>query len=86
MRKSDLILPDAPLSKGDKGMHVDRLHHCIDNILKYKGKNKTSSLEPSYYGDITRDRILSFQAAQGIRTTGIYDKLTRQKLREALCR
>lgn len=81
--KKYIYIPDAPLKKGDRGMHVDRLQYALDTILKYRGKNKTSAIEPAYFGDTTMHRLASFQAAQGIKITGVYDSLTRQKLREA---
>lgn len=83
MRKVYYI-PDAPLMKGCRGMHVDRLQYALDGVFKYRGKNKISKIEPSYYGDETVSNIKTFQAAQGIKITGIYDHMTRQKLREVL--
>lgn len=87
MRKSDLILPNATLMPKDMGLGVSRLHACMDYIYKLKGKNKLESIEPGYYGINTLITIKRFQEDNNIHITGIYDKLTRQKLREVLsCR
>lgn len=87
MRKSDLILPDYPIKAGDRSLQVARLQACLDAIYKFKGKNKLESSEPSYMGDNTIRALKSFQASQEMHITGVYDRLTRQKLRELLqCR
>lgn len=84
MRKSDLVLPDYPINKGDRGLNVARLQACFDYIYKHKGNKKLQSLEPSYMGSYTYIDLLAFQEENKIRKTGIYDKLTRQKLREVI--
>lgn len=82
--KENLYIPDAPLNLKDRGMQTERLQMCLDNILKYKGKNKLMSLEPAYFGSNTAEALKVFQDMQGIRATGNYDALTRQKLREVI--
>ena len=87
MKRSDLILPDYPLKEGDRGLHVARLQACFDTIYKLKGKKKLESIEPSYFGRITSEYVLVFQENEGIKRTAVYDRQTRQKLREVLqCR
>lgn len=86
MKRAELILPDAPLIVGARGMHVDRLQVCLDTILKYRGKKKLQSMEPSYYGPATMEAVNRFQREQNIKE-GFYDKTTRQRLREVIqCR
>lgn len=87
MKRSDLILPDYPIKKGDRGLNVVRLQACLDSLYKRKGKNKLQSLEPSYMGLDTMELLYHFQQDKEIRATGEYDRLTRQKLREVIsCR
>lgn len=85
-KQQELILPNYPIRQGDRGLDVARLQAILDVIYKRKGKKKLQSLEPSYFGYETRDLILHFQAEHDIKLTGVYDHLTRQKIRETLCR
>lgn len=84
MKRSDLVLPDYPIKHGDRGLNVARLQLCLDTIYKRKGKKKLESLEPSLMGYETVQLLYHFQADNGIRATGVYDRLTRQKLREVI--
>lgn len=86
MKRAELVLPDAPLILGSRGMAVDRLQVCLDTILKYKGKKKLQSMEPHYYGQATLEAVNRFQREHDIKE-GFYDKTTRQRLREVIqCR
>ena len=79
MKKTELKIPDAPLVRGDRGMQVDNLQNILKYILKYK-----KDPEPSYFGIFTEDKIKAIQERLGIKITGIYDHMTRTKLREVL--
>ena len=79
MKKNELIIPDAPLARGDRGMHVDNLQNILKYIFKYKKEP-----EPSYFGRFTQDRVMALQDKLGIKITGYYDYMTRTKLREVL--
>ena len=83
MKRAELVLPDAPLILGSRGMAVDRLQVCLDTILKYKGKKKLQSIEPHYYGMATLEAVNKFQAQEGLKQS-FYDKTTRQRLREVI--
>lgn len=89
MRKKivNLILPDAPLSQGDKGMDVERLQLCLDHYFKLKGKKKITANEPARFGEMTWNYLMRFQAEniEGIPfRIGQLDAVTRQRLREVL--
>lgn len=84
MKRSDLVLPDYPILRGDRNLNVARLQACFDYIYKHKGNKKLQSLEPSYMGAYTYMDLLTFQEEHEIRKTGIYDRTTRQKLREVI--
>ena len=85
MKRKELTLPNSPLMRGDSGLDVIRLQECLDNILKLKGKKKLQSIEPNHFGLATEAAVKAFQIQQfTIRTSGIYDKMTRAKLREAI--
>lgn len=84
MRKSDLILPNYPIRKGDRGLDVSRLQACLDMLYKRKGKKKLEALEPAYMGSYTMELLYHFQTEKEIRATGEYDRITRQKLREVI--
>lgn len=84
MKRPELVLPDYPIYKGDRGLSVSRLQACFDVIYKFKGKKKLESIEPAYCGDITLNVLKDFQESQEIRISGVYDRLTRQKLREVI--
>ena len=79
MKKQDLIIPDAPLKMGARGIQVDNLQAILKYILKYKKEP-----EPSYYGRFTEDKVKVIQENLGIRISGVYDNMTRSTLREAL--
>ena len=82
--KDNFNIPDAPLNLSERGMQTERLQLCLDHILKYKGKNKLSCLEPAYFGPATFEAVKIFQEKAGIKISGNYDATTRQKLREAI--
>lgn len=83
-KKIELVLPDYPINKGDRGLNVSRLQACFDAIYKLKGKKKLESIEPAYCGADTYMYLLQFQEENNCRCKGYYDRLTRQKLREVL--
>lgn len=83
-KKIELVLPDYPINKGDRGLNVSRLQACFDAIYKLKGKKKLESIEPAYCGMDTYSYLLMFQTEHECRNKGTYDRLTRQKLREVL--
>lgn len=86
-RKKIYQLPNAPLAPGDKGMDVDRLQQALDHILKYKVKERLQTTEPGWYGVRTATAVWLFRENSGIKADFDFDKLARQKLREALsCR
>lgn len=82
-----LVLPDAPLQYGDRGMDAERLQLALEHIYKLKGKKKITYNEPSYFGLLTMKYLVDFQ--QGHMTgipvrRGVFDKTTRQIMREVL--
>lgn len=83
-RKKIYQLPDAPLSPGDKGMHVDRLQEALDHVLKLRGKNRLRVREPGWYSIGTSTAVYRFRDEAGIRADFDFDKQAREKLREAL--
>lgn len=83
-RKKIYQLPDAPLSPGDKGMHVDRLQEALDKVLKLRGKNRLRVREPGWYSIGTSTAVYRFRDEAGIRADFDFDTTTRNKLREAL--
>lgn len=83
-RKKIYQLPDAPLSPGDKGMHVDRLQEALDKVLKLRGKNRLRVREPGWYSIGTSTAVYRFRDESGIRADFEFDKQAREKLREAL--
>ena len=89
MRKKSIdnyIIPDI-CKPGDRSMDVERLQNCLDYVLKFKGKKKLQSIEPAYYGIDTSQAVYAFQKLQEIPANGIFNHLTRTKLREAIeCR
>lgn len=86
-RKKIYQLPNAPLKRGDKGMHVVRLQEALDLILKYKGKTQLQKTEKGWYGVRTAIAVYKFRDDSGIRADFDFDETARQKLREVLsCR
>lgn len=86
MRKKSVdnfIIPDV-CKPCDRSMDVERLQQCLDYILKFKGKKKLESIEPAYYGTETAEAVYAFQALHEIPATGIFNHLTRTKLREVI--
>lgn len=86
MRKKSIdnfIIPDT-CKTGDRSMDVERLQKCLDHILKFKGKKKLESIEPAYYGIETAQAVYAFQELQQIPANGIFNHLTRTKLREVI--
>ena len=79
MKKADLKLPDAPLKRNDRGMGVDNLQTILKYILKYKKEP-----DKAYFGTFTEEKVKALQEKLGVRITGIYDDMTRTKLREVL--
>ena len=86
MRKKSIdnfIIPDVCMPN-DRSMDVERLQKCLDHIFKLKGKKKLESIEPAYYGFQTKFYVKKFQFDQMIRADGVFDHLTRTKLREVI--
>ena len=83
-RKKIFQLPNAPLRRGDKGMHVDRLQEALDRVLKYKGKTQLQKTEKGWYGVRTAIAVYAFRDKMGIKADFDFDDQSREKLREVL--
>lgn len=83
-RKKIYQLPNAPLKRGDKGMHVQFLQEALDHILKYRVKDRLQKTERGWYGVRTAIAVYKFRLDYGIAADFDFDKQTREKLREVL--
>ena len=87
MRKriqQEVIIPDAPLKRGDRGMAVENLQRTLQSILKTKGKANPLNIEPGIYGPATEMMVRHFQGTYGLFPSGAYTELTRLRIKEVL--
>ena len=79
-----IIIPDAPLKRGTKGMAVINLQRVLQSILKTKGKANPLNIEPGIYGPVTEMMVRHFQGTYGLFPCGTYTELTRLRIKEVL--
>ncbi len=87
MRKriqQEVIIPDAPLKRGDRGMAVENLQKVLQSILKTRGKVNPLTYEPGIYGPLTDGMVRRFQGTYGLFPSGTYTALTRLRIKEVL--
>lgn len=79
-----IIVPYAPLKRGDKGMAVENLQRTLQSILKTKGKANPLNTEPGIYGPATEMMVRRFQGNYGLFPSGTYTILTKMRIQEVL--
>ena len=79
-----IIIPDAPLKRGNRGMAVENLQRTLQSILKTKGKANPLNTEPGIYGPATEMMVRHFQGTYGLFPSGAYTELTRLRIKEVL--
>lgn len=79
-----IVVPDAPLKKGDRSLGVMYLQVALQNVLKLTGKNDIVKSENGYFGAKTENAVRIFQEKNNIHIDGRYTDLTRRVLREVL--
>ena len=87
MRKNlNIVIPDAPLKRGDRSLGVMYLQIALQAVCKTKKPDIVKN-ENGYFGYMTETRLRNFQAENKIHIDGRYTDLTRRVLREVLkCR
>ena len=82
-----IVVPDAPLKRGDRSLGVMYLQIALQSVMKLTGKNDIVKAENGYFGYKTEGAVKAFQEKNGIHIDGRYTDLTRRVLREVLkCR
>lgn len=79
-----IVVPDAPLKKGDRSLGVMYLQVALQKVLKLTGKNDIVKSENGYFGIKTENAVRIFQEKNRIHIDGRYTDLTRRVLREVL--
>ena len=80
----DIVVPDAPLKRGDRSLGVMYLQIALQSVLKLTGKNDIVRSENGFFGNKTENAVRSFQEKHKIHIDGRYTDLTRRVLREVL--
>ena len=80
----EIVIPDAPLKKGDRCLGVMYLQLALQTVLKLTGKNDIVKSENGYFGIKTESAVKLFQEKNKIHIDGRYTDLTRRVLREVL--
>lgn len=80
----NIVVPDAPLKKGDRSLGVMYLQIALQDVLGLRGKNDIVRSENGYFGIKTETAVISFQEKYHIHIDGRYTDLTRRVLREVL--
>lgn len=80
----NIVVPDAPLKKGDRSLGVMYLQVALQAVMKLTGKNDIVRSENGYFGIKTENAVRSFQEKNHIHIDGRYTDLTRRVLREVL--
>ena len=85
MKKSiNLVIPHAPCKRGDMGLDIFNLQVCLDNIMKYRGKNSLVRNEQGHFGQLTEKAVRDFQESHGLFINGEFTPLTRLRIKEVL--
>lgn len=79
-----VVVPDAPLKKGDRSLGVMYLQVALQKVLKLTGKHDIVRSENGYFGIKTENAVRIFQEKNHIHIDGRYTDLTRRVLREVL--
>lgn len=79
-----VVVPDAPLKKGDRSLGVMYLQVALQKAMRLTGKNDIVKSENGYFGIKTENAIRIFQEKNHIHIDGRYTDLTRRVLREVL--
>lgn len=79
-----VVVPDAPLKKGDRSLGVMYLQVALQKVMKLTGKNDIVRSENGYFGIKTENAVRIFQEKNHIHIDGRYTDLTRRVLREVL--
>lgn len=82
--RHELIIPPAPIKKGEMGLNVYNLQLVLDHILKYKGKASLHTHEDGHFGVMTERALREFQANNGLFINGEYTPVTRLRIKEVL--
>lgn len=80
----NVVVPDAPLKKGDRSLGVMYLQVALQKVLKLTGKHDIVRSENGYFGIKTENAVRIFQEKNHIHIDGRYTDLTRRVLREVL--
>ena len=80
----NVVVPDAPLKKGDRSLGVMYLQVALQKVLKLTGKHDIIRSENGYFGIKTENAVRIFQEKNHIHIDGRYTDLTRRVLREVL--
>lgn len=80
----NIVVPDAPLKKGDRSLGVMYLQIALQDVLRLRGKSDIVRSENGYFGIKTETAVRSFQEKNHIHIDGRYTDLTRRVLREVL--
>ena len=79
-----VVVPDAPLKKGDRSLGVMYLQVALQKVMRLTGKNDIVKSENGYFGIKTENAVRVFQEKNHIHIDGRYTDLTRRVLREVL--
>ena len=79
-----VVVPDAPLKKGDRSLGVMYLQVALQKAMRLTGKNDIVKSENGYFGIKTENAVRIFQEKNHIHIDGRYTDLTRRVLREVL--
>ena len=79
-----VVVPDAPLKKGDRSLGVMYLQVTLQKAMRLTGKNDIVKSENGYFGIKTENAVRIFQEKNHIHMDGRYTDLTRRVLREVL--
>lgn len=80
----NVVVPNAPLKKGDRSLGVMYLQIALQSVLKLRGENDFVRSENGYFGNKTENAVRIFQEKNHIHIDGRYTDLTRRVLREVL--
>ena len=83
-KKNELVIPNAPLKKGDRCLGVMYLQLVLQKLLHLTGKNDIVKSENGFYGVKTENAVRMFQERNKLHIDGRYTDLTRRVLREVL--
>lgn len=83
-KNSELIIPNAPLKKGDRNLGTMYLQLALQRVLKLTGKHDIVKSENGYFGPKTEFAVQKFQSTHHLHSDGRYTEPTQKVLREVL--